>query len=315
MSSAVLLAYYCLLVLLASIAGGMAPVWFRLTHRWMECAVSFVAGTILGVAVLDMLPHALVSASGNGAPTSATVTTVLLWTLGGLLAMFFVERFFCFHHHEAPGEVLLAAAPPQERTDRIVHPTGWHEHDYAGCSHGPHPYADHVHDITWSGAALGLGLHSVMNGIALAASVDDSHGGSLAGLGVFLAVFLHKPFDAMTIATLMAKAGWSIAARCVVNGLFALAVPVGVVLFYLGGMLPEASGNGVAYALAFSAGVFLCISMSDLLPELQFHHHDRLLLSLALLAGLAVAFIAGRFEAAGHTHAPPAADVGQAIQE
>jgi zinc and cadmium transporter len=73
--------------------------------------------------------------------------------------------------------------------------------------------------------------------------------------------------------------------------------------------LPEASGNGVAYALAFSAGVFLCISMSDLLPELQFHHHDRLLLSLALIAGLAVAFIAGQFEAAGHSHAPPGVDM------
>ena len=301
MSAPVLLAYYCLLVLLASITGGMVPVWFRLTHRWMECAVSFVAGTMLGVALLHMLPHALVSAIGTGGPlTSAAVVNVLLWTLGGLLAMFFVERFFCFHHHEAPGDVLLA---PQ------------HSKNHNECAHGPQPHTDHFHDITWSGAALGLGLHSVMNGIALAASVEDAHGaGRLAGLGVFLAVVLHKPFDAMTIATLMAKGGWSIAARCVVNGLFALAVPVGVALFYLSGVLPVASPNGVAYALAFSAGVFLCISMSDLLPELQFHHHDRLLLSLALMAGLAVAFIAGQFESAGHSHAVPAADVSQSIK-
>jgi zinc and cadmium transporter len=296
MSSVVLLAYYCVLVLLASIAGGMVPVWFRLTHRWMECAVSFVAGTMLGVALLDMLPHALVAATGSDGSLSSTgVVRVLMWTLSGLLAMFFVERFFCFHHHEAPGEVLLDSV---------------HEHEHGACSHGPQPHTDHFHDITWSGAALGLGLHSVMNGVALAASVEDAHGGArLAGLGVFLAVFLHKPFDAMTIATLMAKGGWSIAARCVVNGLFALAVPVGVAVFYAGGMLPEASGNGVAYALAFSAGVFLCISMSDLLPELQFHHHDRLLLSLALIAGLAVAFIAGHFEAVGHSHAPPGVDM------
>ena len=39
----VLLAYYCALILVASIIGGMIPVWFQLTHRWMQFAVSFVA--------------------------------------------------------------------------------------------------------------------------------------------------------------------------------------------------------------------------------------------------------------------------------
>jgi zinc and cadmium transporter len=52
--------------------------------------------------------------------------------------------------------------------------------------------------------------------------------------------------------------------------------------------------------LAFSAGTFLCISLSDLLPELQFHQHDRVKLSLALLLGLTVAYAAGRLEAAAH---------------
>jgi zinc and cadmium transporter len=41
-----------------------------------------------------------------------------------------------------------------------------------------------------------------------------------------------------------------------------------------------------AGALAFSAGTFLCIALSDLLPELQFHSHDRFKLSVALLAGV-----------------------------
>ena len=58
----VLLAYYCALILVASIIGGMIPVWFQLTHRWMQFAVSFVAGVMLGVAVLHMLPHAIVDA-------------------------------------------------------------------------------------------------------------------------------------------------------------------------------------------------------------------------------------------------------------
>jgi zinc and cadmium transporter len=39
-------------------------------------------------------------------------------------------------------------------------------------------------------------------------------------------------------------------------------------------------------ALAFSAGTFLFIALSDLLPEVQFHRHDRVPLSLALVFGV-----------------------------
>jgi zinc and cadmium transporter len=54
-------------------------------------------------------------------------------------------------------------------------------------------------------------------------------------------------------------------------------------------------------ALAFSAGVFLCISLSDLLPEVQFHSHDRLWLSLCLLCGVTIAWAIGFLEQ-GHMH-------------
>jgi zinc and cadmium transporter len=115
----------------------------------------------------------------------------------------------------------------------------------------------------------------------------------------------------MTIGMLMARGGWSFAWRHTVNALFALAIPIGVLVFYFGLMTdthsPEAATQRwyVACALAFSAGTFLCISLSDLLPELQFHQHDRVKLSAALLLGLAVAHVAARLEtAAGHTHPP-----------
>ncbi|MDH3585141.1 MAG: hypothetical protein OER86_13100, partial [Phycisphaerae bacterium] len=39
---------------------------------------------------------------------------------------------------------------------------------------------------------------------------------------------------------------------------------------------------------------------SDLLPELQFHDHDRIKLTVALLLGLAVAWASGLVEHGGH---------------
>jgi zinc and cadmium transporter len=93
--------------------------------------------------------------------------------------------------------------------------------------------------------------------------------------------------------------------------LFSLAIPVGALLFYFG-LMSDSAGTPtatqqwyVACALAFSAGTFLCISLSDLLPELHFHHHDRVKLSVALLLGLAVAHAAAWMETAAfaaHVH-------------
>jgi zinc and cadmium transporter len=312
----VLLTYYCALILVASIAGGMIPVWFQLTHRWMQFAVSFVAGVMLGVAVLHMLPHAIADAAAAAATrnndstdpliTAATanaeaIHAAMFSLLAGMLAMFFVERFFSYHHHDVP----------HEHTDE--------EHDHSGnqLHHDEEPKLD----LSWSGAALGLAVHSILNGVALAAAVQHgAHGSWLAGFGTFLVIVLHKPFDAMTIGMLMARGGWSLGWRHTINALFSLAIPAGVLLFYFGLMAEDASAEAaarqwyVACALAFSAGTFLCISLSDLLPELHFHRHDRVKLSLALLLGLGVAQVAASLESAAHAaHAHPAAPASPAL--
>jgi zinc and cadmium transporter len=157
--------------------------------------------------------------------------------------------------------------------------------------------------MTWSGATLGLTLHSLVGGVALAASVAHESGEvAFAGLSTFVVIFLHKPFDSLTIGTLMASEGWPAQIRHVVNGLFALAIPLGVLAFHVTVLRNAATDSpALPYALAFSAGTFLCIAMSDILPELQFHSHDRVKLSLALLAGLALAWIVA-FVETGHQH-------------
>lgn len=299
--STVLMVYYCALIVAASVLGGMAPLWLRLSHRWMECAVSFVAGVMLGIALLHLLPHAVLACVEGVSPE--LVAPRVSWALGtcllGFLTMFFVERFLCFHHHDVPEQPAL--------TDSTGHHHQTASDEATGCCEHDHAHTDHASDLTWSGAALGLGLHSVIGGIGLAASVvHEADTSALPGFGVFLATVLHKPFDAMTISTLMSRGGYSVAARLAANALFALAIPVGVAMFLMGiAWGASETGVGVGLALAFASGMFLCISMSDLLPELQFHHHDRLKLSAALLLGLAVAIVAAKFETLGHRHPLP----------
>src|SRR3954451_14370384 len=88
MSPIVPLTYYCLLVLGASIFGGVLPLWFRLTHRGMQVALSFVAAMMLGVGMLHMLPHALVESRASSDGSAGNEFNVMLWALGGWLVMF-----------------------------------------------------------------------------------------------------------------------------------------------------------------------------------------------------------------------------------
>jgi zinc and cadmium transporter len=279
-----LLAIYCALVLLASLAGGWLPLLVHLTHTRLQMAISLVAGLMLGIALLHFLPDA--------AEQLRSLDRTVAWVLGGFVAMFFLQRFFHFHHHDLP------EGDPEDCC-----------HDEHAGDHGHHP-APHAHtladksarQLSWVGTALGLTLHSLLDGLALAAAVEVQARGSgrLAGLGVALAVIFHKPFDAMAVSTLMTVSGSSQFFRQVLNGLFALATPLGVVLFYFGAShFADSNAVFLGCALAFCAGTFLCIACSDLLPELQFHSHDRFKLSFALMAGLAIAVLIGQIEDSG----------------
>jgi len=289
-SSVGLLIIYCALVLLASLAGGWLLLLLHPTHRRLQIAVSLVAGLMLGIALLHFLPDA--------AEQLGSVDRTAGWVTAGFLVMFFVQRFFHFHHHDS------TEGDPEDCHHEHEEPEE-HEHEHA------HSLAEKsARQLSWVGTALGLTLHSLLDGLALAAAVAAGAAGHarIAGLGVALVVILHKPFDAMTISTLMTISGSSKFSRHLLNGLFALVSPIGAALFYLGAA--EFSGGDSAVlgcALAFCAGTFLCIAGSDLLPELQFHSHDRFKLSVALLGGLLIAVLIKELEAAEPEPAPPPA--------
>jgi zinc and cadmium transporter len=155
------------------------------------------------------------------------------------------------------------------------------------------------------GLAVGLSLHSIFDGLAMAAAVasDAGRNGGALGGGTALAVILHKPFGALAITTLMAASGFTRLPRNLVNLMFALVTPLGAVLFYFGaGTWVHEHPLWLGCILAFCAGTFLCIACADLLPELQFHSHDRMKLSVALLSGVGLALMIVRFGHAGHDH-------------
>lgn len=293
---------FCLAIVGVSLLGGTLPLATVLTHTRLQVYLSFSAGAMLGAAFFHMLPEAVALGSSG----------TLRWSAAGLLALFFLERFFAYHHHESPEDPAEPCPThPHEHAHGRGHSAGLVDPSAPGSGPGAGAKGTSLH---WGAAAFGLAVHSLAGGVALASAVaaggKGHHGLGAAAWGVFLATVVHKPADALTIVSLMLRAGVPRLRAHLVNLGFALMIPVGVALFFLGvGRLgPEAAASWTAAALAFSAGTFLCIALSDLLPELQFHAHDRLTLSIALLAGIALMGVASVAEP-GEAHpssSPPA---------
>lgn len=317
-----LLSAYSAAVILASVIGGLLPEWIRLTHIKMQVMLSFVGGIMLGIAVFHMIPHALVAANGD-------IDVVAKGLMLGLVATFFLLRFSHFHQH-GPADFGIYA---QEMGESGKSPTDdGHTHI---CSDHNHP-ATHQHGheqgaTRWIAVLVGLGVHTLMDGVAMASGVVSesahAHGPWLPGFGIFLAVLLHKPLDAVSITSLMHPVTTP-SRRLVVNIGFALMCPIGAFLFWAGASQgPAWTSHFAAWGLAFSAGVFLCISLSDLLPEMEFHSHGRVLLSAALLAGIlaaaAIGFLEGEHahshsrgedDHAGHNHADHDSDSKTSVE-
>ena len=124
----------------------------------------------------------------------------------------------------------------------------------------------------------------------------------LAGIGTFLAVALHKPLDAFALTSTMKASGWSVGYQNLVNFLFSLACPLGALLFYFGFTQVSDSGWWLGCGLAISAGFFVCIALSDLLPEVAFHEHDRGKLTATFLFGVGLAVAVENLPGHSHDH-------------
>lgn len=291
------LAIYLVFIAAAAFAGGSSMAFLRLGHRPMQVLLSLTSGILLGVGLLHLLPHASFALGAN-APGGQNIEAAAGWAVVGFFAMFLLERAFHGHaHHTA---------------DEGHHHGNGHGHDHGQCESGPAV----TRRWAWVGAFAGLALHSLADGAALAASVkaDAAHGGGMvSGFATFLAILLHKPFDSAIIATLLIGSGASAGFRRTINLAYALIVPLGAVAFVAGlRLLGAHQGDVLGVAMAMAAGAFICIAAADLLPEVQFHSHDRVLLTTALALGLCIAWGITLIERATHAHEAHTGNTGNA---
>lgn len=289
--------YYALVVAAISLAGAAVPLRFRPAHTQLQIYLSLAAGALLGAGLFHLLPESSHFTHHFGLPCAL-----------GVLVVFLLQRYLAPHSHELSphegtehrqghAEEEGRHGQAQQRPSDNAHD---HRHDHGTCSHDHHHHeqkrSEHLQSagpfLTGVIAIFALSIHSLFDGIALgAASTLTGPEGAPLILSVFLSVLIHKPMDGLSVSVLLMKAGVRPTSLWIVQFIYAALVPVGAIGFqYFEASLDDATAY-VGYTLAFSAGTFLAIALTDLLPELHFHSHDRNKLSLALLSGMGIMYL------------------------
>jgi len=226
------------LLFAVSLVGALLPLLRRWSDRGLHVFVSISAGVFLGTVFLHLLPHlagidgedghaALVG--GAGGVGAGPGLGPWIAALVGLLLLFAIEK------------VWLRSVTGDGPSD--------------------------PHHALWAATWLGLGMHSVSEGIALSAMLAEPS----VRTQILVSILVHKATEAFSLATVMRLARLGTPRTGTFLVLFALLGPLGILI---GSELASAGGVLGGVLTGFACGTFLYVALCDLLPEV-FHGVER----------------------------------------
>lgn len=146
---------------------------------------------------------------------------------------------------------------------------------------------DHSHRVISITVLIGLSVHSLVAGFGLAITNHDPDLGRL----IFYSIIAHKPAAAFSLGSLFLLARIPTIKALMLLALFAAMTPLGAMV--LAPMFATGSQMAIDILTGLTAGSFLYVATSDLLPEV-FHTKERRWVKLGLLlAGIAVIAFVG----------------------
>jgi zinc and cadmium transporter len=131
-------------------------------------------------------------------------------------------------------------------------------------------------------ALFGLSVHSIISGIALGVGLGEAEHVSVS-LALLAAILVHKVPETLALMGLLAGSGWVKRKILLSLVIFSLMGPIGI---FIGSILNLSSHWALSSAMAVSAGTFLYIASSDLLPQLHKKMKQEWLHFVAFLLGL-----------------------------
>ena len=213
--------------------------------------IAFGAGIRIGAAYFDLIPESVEHLGGS-------LEAAMIFTAVGFLAFYAIEKLTSLHvGHETATEL----------------------------DHGD---AEHRH-IGFIGA-VGMSLHSFLDGVALAAGL--AVGGGL-GLVIAFVVVVHRFSDGIGIVSLMLASRTPRADIYRWVGFVAIAPVLGVIV----GLILPIPDMVLGGMLAVFAGFFLYIGAAELLPEAHRTHRSRWVVG-ATIAGVVAIYAFSAFAGA-----------------
>ncbi len=205
----------------------------KFVNKIIFVLVSISVGVLLGDVFIHILPEVFAESVGNEITIPIAIFT-------GILVFFVLEKFFRWHHaHTLEGE---------ECTDC---------HDGDDMHHSEHN-KKHIGNMV----VFGDGLHNLIDGVIITASfmVDTS-----LGLATTLAVIFHEIPQEISDFGVLLHAGYSRGRAIIFNFSSALVSFLGIFIVWY---FKDVDGF-LLLANAFTAGGFIYIAGSDLVPELH----------------------------------------------
>ena len=253
-------AFITLLVLSAGIfivgmIGGYIPLYREWSVDKLSLMVAFGGGTLLAAALFLMLPEGWehVEEGVPWADVEPGFVVAVAITIGFLL-MYLLENL-ALPHLGHSGEAHAA----ESASERAVHQVG-------GLS-----------------AFIALSMHTLIDGIALGTAVTGGEDFALGGL-VFLAIIFHKMPAAFSLTSALKADNYSNATALTYLVVFNAMVSVGAVLAFV--VLFGLPVWLLGAMLCFSAGTFIHVATSDLLPVIHRQHRGKVLLSAVVVLGV-----------------------------
>lgn len=137
---------------------------------------------------------------------------------------------------------------------------------YGFHSHQETPHGHHLATPRYL-ILVGDGLHNFIDGVAIAASFAA---GPSLGVATTVAVAVHEIPQELADFGILIAGGYSRTRALMLNFASALTAVLGAVVFFV--MAPGVH-DGLSYCMAATAGMFIYIAGSDLIPQL--HAHQR----------------------------------------
>ncbi len=210
--------------------------------------ISFAVGALLAAAFLDLFPEALEFAENTGLETNR----IFVAALSGILAFFLLEKLIFKYHPHHHGE---------EGQEKIE--------------------AEH-HHATPTLLLIGDTIHNFIDGVVIAVTFLAE---PALGILTAVAVAAHEIPQEIGDFSVMLHHNWSRRKVLWSNVVSAIASLVGATLAYL---LRDTFEPYLPQLLAFTAGVFIYIASSDLIPDLSHESGKDKLSHIAILVFLGI---------------------------